>query len=43
MNNQKVKLTNKIVNSFKSNTFTADGKKGKAYYIHEEKFIKHCF
>ena len=36
MNNQKVKLTNKLVNGFKSNTFTADGKKGKAYFIQEE-------
>ena len=36
MNNQKVKLTNKLVNSFKSNTFTTDGKKGKAYFIQEE-------
>ena len=36
MNNQKVKLTNKLVNGFKSNTFTADGKKGKPYFIQEE-------
>jgi hypothetical protein len=36
MNNQKVKLTNKLVNSFKSNTFTTDGKKGKTYFIQEE-------
>jgi len=36
MNNQKVKLTNKLVNSFKSNTFAADGSKGKAYFVQEE-------
>ena len=40
MNNQKVKLTNKLVNGFKSNTFTADGKKGKAYFIQEKKLIE---
>ena len=36
MNNQKVKLTNKLVNGFKSNTFTAYSKKGKPYFIQEE-------
>ena len=36
MKNTKQKLTNKLVSEFKSNLFTADGKPGKPYFIHEE-------
>lgn len=36
MKNERVKLTNVLVNSYQSNTFTAEGKTGKIYFIHEE-------
>ena len=36
MKNDTVKLTNKLVEEYKSNPFGADGKQGKPYAIHEE-------
>ena len=36
MKNTKQKLTNKLVSEFKSNLFTADDKRGKSYFVHEE-------
>ena len=36
MKNDTVKLTNKLVEEYKSNPFTAEDKMGKPYWIHEK-------